>query len=112
TTSAWQLMYSVMVNRGHLKGFFMEALSGIDIALWDLKGKVVNRPVYDLLGGPQRDKIWMYASSLRFRGVETTVSEAKKFVAAGYDAMKLKIGGGGHRPESDIELATAVREAV
>jgi D-galactarolactone cycloisomerase len=109
---AWELMFSVMMNRGHLKGFFMEAISGIDIALWDLKGKALDRPVYELLGGPQRDRIWSYASSLRFRGIETTVQEAKEFVDAGYDAMKLKIGSDRFRPEADIELATAVREAV
>jgi len=112
TGVAWELMFSVMMNRGHLQGFFMEALSGIDIALWDLKGKVFDRPIYELLGGGQRDKIWSYASSLRFRGLETTVSEAKEFVEAGYDAMKLKLGSDRHRPEADIELATAVREAV
>ena len=112
TGTAWELMYSVMSNRGHNRGFFMEALSGIDMALWDLKGKVLDRPVYELLGGPQRDKIWAYASSLRFRGIETTVAEAKEFVAQGYDAMKLKIGSNRNRPEADIELAEAVREAV
>lgn len=112
TTVTWELMFSVMMNRGHYQGFFLEALSGIDIALWDLKGKILDLPVYELLGGPQRDTIWMYASSLRFRGTETTVNEAKAFVDAGYDAMKLKLGRGGHRPEPDIELATAVREAV
>jgi D-galactarolactone cycloisomerase len=112
TGVAWELMFSVMMNRGHLQGFFLEALSGIDIALWDIKGKVHDRPVYELLGGPQRDKIWSYASSLRFRGLETTVSEAKEFVEAGYNAMKLKVGSDRHRPDADIELATAVREAV
>jgi D-arabinonate dehydratase/D-galactarolactone cycloisomerase len=112
TGVAWELMFSVMMNRGHLKGFFMEALSGIDIALWDLKGKALDRPVYELLGGAQRDRIWSYASSLRFRGLETTVQEAKEFVEAGYNAMKLKIGSDKHRPDADIELATAVREAV
>jgi D-galactarolactone cycloisomerase len=112
TGVAWELMFSVMMNRGHYKGFFIEALSGIDIALWDLKGKIFDRPVYDLLGGPQRDRIWMYASSLRFRGIETTIREAQEFVEAGYDAMKLKIGGNSIRPEADIELAAAVREAV
>ncbi len=112
TGVAWELMFSVMMNRGHLQGFFLEALSGIDIALWDIKGKVHDRPVYELLGGPQRDKIWSYASSLRFRALETTVSEAKEFVEAGYNAMKLKVGSDRHRPDADIELATAVREAV
>ena len=112
TTTAWELMFSVMMNRGHLKGFFNEAMSGIDIALWDLKGKITGRPVYELLGGPQRDSIWCYASSLRFRGIDVTVSEAQEFVAQGYDAMKLKIGSNKHRPEADIELAEAVRAAV
>ena len=112
TSVIWELMFSVMMNRGHYRGFFIEALSGIDIALWDLKGKAFGRPVYELLGGPQRERIWSYASSLRFRGLEQTVSEAKEFVQDGYDAMKLKIGRGGHRPEVDIELATAVRDAV
>jgi D-galactarolactone cycloisomerase len=112
TGVAWELMFSVMSNRGHLQGFFMEALSGIDIALWDLKGKALNQPIYQLLGGAQREKIWAYASSLRFRGIETTVSEAKEYVAQGYDAMKLKLGSNRLRPEADLELATAVRAAV
>jgi D-galactarolactone cycloisomerase len=112
TTFAWELMFSVMMNRGHLKGFFMEALSGIDIALWDLKGKAVNRPVYQLLGGAQRDRIPVYASSLRLRGIETTIAEAKAFVARGYRAMKLKVGADRHRHEKDLEVARAVREAV
>ena len=112
TMVAWELMFALMMNRGHLKGFYMEAMSGIDVALWDLKGKILNRPVYQLLGGAQRDKIWAYASSLRFRGIETTVQEAKEFVAAGYNAMKLKLGKNPDRYEADLEIATAVREAV
>ncbi|MGH7707619.1 MAG: mandelate racemase/muconate lactonizing enzyme family protein [Vulcanimicrobiaceae bacterium] len=112
TSVAWELMFALMMNRGHLKGFFMEAVSGIDIALWDLKGKILGKPVYQLLGGAQRDKIWAYASSLRFRGIETTVAEAKEFVGRGYNAMKLKLGSNPHRFEADLELATAVREAV
>jgi D-arabinonate dehydratase/D-galactarolactone cycloisomerase len=112
TSVAWELMFALMMNRGHLKGFFMEALSGIDVALWDLKGKILNRPVYELLGGAQRQKIWAYASSLRFRGIETTVEEANEFVARGYNAMKLKLGRNPHRFEADLELATAVRQAV
>lgn len=112
TSVAWELMFSVMMNRGHLQGFFMEALSGIDVALWDLKGKALGQPIYQLLGGAQRERIWVYASSLRFRGIETTVAEAKQFVAQGFDAMKLKLGSDRHRPETDLELAKAVRAAV
>src|SRR5262245_66520161 len=103
-------MFALMMNRGHLKGFFMEAISGIDVALWDLKGKILNRPVYELLGGAQRKKIWAYASSLRFRGIETTVEEAKEFVARGYNAMKLKVGRNQNHFEADLELATDVQQ--
>ncbi|MGH7121177.1 MAG: mandelate racemase/muconate lactonizing enzyme family protein [Acetobacteraceae bacterium] len=112
TTVAWELMFSVMMNRGHLKGFFLEALSGIDIALWDLKGKALNRPVYQLLGGAQRERIPAYASSLRMRGIETTVAEAKEFVVLGYRAMKLKVGADRNHHEKDLEVARAVRDAV
>ena len=112
TSVAWELMYALMMNRGHQKGFFMEAMSGIDVALWDLKGKALDRPIYQLLGGAQRDKIWAYASSLRFRGTETTVAEAREFVARGYTGMKLKVGKEPNRYEADLEIATAVREAV
>lgn len=112
TGVAWELMFSVMLNRGHLKGFFMEALSGIDIALWDIKGKLLDKPVYQLLGGAQRQKIWAYASSLRFRGIENTVAEAREWVAKGYDAMKLKVGANRHRHEADLAVARAVRDAV
>ena len=112
TGFAWELMFALMQNRGHLKGFFMEALSGIDVAMWDLKGKILGKPIYQLLGGAQREKIWAYASSLRFRGIETTVQEAKELVARGYNAMKLKVGADAHRVETDLEVAAAVREAV
>lgn len=112
TSFAWELMYSVMMNRGHTKGFFMEAMSGIDIALWDLKGKIYQEPIYRLLGGPHRDRIWAYASSLRFRGIDVNIAEAKQYLAQGYNAMKLKLGSNRHRPEADIEVATALREAV
>lgn len=112
TMVAWELMFSVMMNRGHLKGFFMEAVSGIDIALWDLKGKALNKPIYQLLGGAQRPKLLAYASSLRMRGLETTIAEAKAFVARGYQGMKLKLGADRNRYQRDLELAQAVREAV
>lgn len=112
TMVAWELMFSVMVNRGHLKGFFMEAMSGVDIALWDLKGKALDKPIYQLLGGKQRPKLWAYASSLRLRGLETTIAEAKEFVARGYQGMKLKVGTDRNRYQKDLELAEAVRDAV
>ncbi len=47
----WDLLWSVMINRGHHKGFYLEAMAGIDIALWDIWGKSADVPVWRLLGG-------------------------------------------------------------
>jgi len=105
----WELMYGIMVNRGHTKGFYIEAISGIDIALWDAVAKYQNIPVWKLLGGLHNDPIKCYASSLRFRGLETSMKEAKEYVAMGYDSMKIKIG---NDPKQDIELVQAIRSAV
>jgi D-arabinonate dehydratase/D-galactarolactone cycloisomerase len=112
TEVLWELMYGVMMNRGHTRGFFIEALSGIDIALWDITGKAHGVPVYHLLGGKQRDRIAAYASSLRFRGLETTLETARSFVERGFRAMKIKIGQNPHDPTDDLTLVKAIRQEV
>jgi len=112
TDVLWEQLWGVMMNRGHNKGFFVEAMSGIDIALWDLLGKALQKPVYKLLGGAYRNRLWVYASSLRFRGLETTLEEAHRLRASGFDAMKIKIGQDRHRWREDIRLVEAVRNAV
>lgn len=108
----WELMYGAMMNRGHSKGFFIEAISGIDVAIWDIMGKALGKPVYSLLGGKHNDPIRCYASSLRFRGLETTLGEARKHLADGFTAMKIKIGQDPRHPERDVELVRAIRDEV
>lgn len=112
TSPCWELMYSVMMNRGHLKGFFNEAMSGIDIALWDLKGKILNLPLYQLLGGAQRESIDCYASSLRFRTLDYTRQDAKELISEGYRGLKVKIGKDAHDVRQDLVLLETVREAA
>ena len=59
----WVLLWSVMINRGHHKGFYPEAMAGIDTALWDVWGKSAGVPVWRLLGGRTNPKLRCYASS-------------------------------------------------
>jgi len=77
---------------GHLRGGRLgtTALSGLDIALWDLKGKILNRPVYQLLGGAHRKKIRVYANGWYSNPgtPEQNAEEAKKVVDMGYTALK------------------------
>ena len=109
TEYIWELLFGAMMNRGHFQGFYIEAISGIDIALWDIKGKMLNVPVYKLLGGNSNPKIWAYASSIRFRGMETMLATAQDYLDKGYNAMKIKIGQGF---ETDVKAVAAVREYV
>ncbi len=98
------------------------AVSGVDLALWDLRGKAAGTPVATLLGGKRRESVPAYATghfwppAEEFTSVkESVVAEAEAHVAAGFDALKLKIGLERHfgwGPEYDLDLVRAVREAV
>ena len=97
------------------------ALSGIDIALWDLKGKALGLPVYKLLGGAQREKVRVYANGWYTNpgSPELNAEEAKKVVAMGYTAMKFDPFAQNNYYNISLEEAqiaedrvAAVREAV
>lgn len=61
TEKMWDMMMRLSTAFG-ASGLASYAISAVDCALWDLKGKILNRPVYELLGGPQKEKIFCYAS--------------------------------------------------
>jgi len=103
----WEEMYATMRQRGHNKGYMIEAISGVDIALWDLKGKIVGLPIYKLLGGLFRDKVNCYASSVRFKKPKEVVEEVRKIISEGFSQVKLKIGRG---IEQDIEAVKLIRK--
>lgn len=106
----WERMYTSMRIRGHRTGFMMEAMSGIDIALWDLCGKAQGLPVYLLLGGAHRDRVPIYASGVPGASAEEQVENALGFLEQGFTAMKLGTGGLG--PVEGLKRVRAVREAV
>jgi L-alanine-DL-glutamate epimerase-like enolase superfamily enzyme len=87
---------------------FQGRLGTVDIALWDLVGKMTGQPVYKLLGG-FRDEIPAYASTLTLDSVEEYADLARDCVERGYSAIKLHIWGKARR---DLQACQAVREAV
>jgi L-alanine-DL-glutamate epimerase-like enolase superfamily enzyme len=89
------------------RGIETYALSGIDIALWDLFGKVTNQPVHRLLGTAQESVRAYYAPSLKKK--ELAVSDAAQAVKLGYSAIKLRVDGNIHEA---VSLVGAVREKV
>ena len=109
----WEDLYNRIKDYGG-RGMATSALSGIDIALWDIIGKAVNKPIHKLIGGAHRTEVKAYATGLYFidmnRLIEEAVEEAKEFVAEGFTAVKMKIGLGD--PKLDIRRVAAVREAV
>jgi L-rhamnonate dehydratase len=115
TERIWDKLYRSQVHgRG---GVAMMALSALDCALWDLKGKWAGAPVYRLLGGPVRTELPAYASALGYSLEPSLVRErAQSLVAQGYRAMKWFFRNGPQDGRAGIrknlELARTLRDAV
>ncbi|WP_422927436.1 enolase C-terminal domain-like protein [Singulisphaera sp. PoT] len=112
----WELMYRSTVNIGR-RGLVLEAISGIDIALWDILGKATGQPVYNLLGGKTREKIRAYASYLYAdKDLDRLASMAAGYVKEGFTAVKMRFGYGPQdgRPgmRKNVELIRTIRDAI
>lgn len=109
----WEDLYNRIKDYGST-GMAISALSGIDIALWDIIGKICGKPVHKLIGGAYRTEVTAYATGLYFidmdRLIEEAIDEARGYVEEGFTAIKMKIGLGS--PKLDIERVAAVREAI
>ena len=89
----WKKIYKMQLSSHGMGYASTMALSGLDIALWDIKGKYLNSPVYKLLGGSEK-KIPSYAGgiALGWQQPESLVEEAHKHISNGYAAIKLRVG--------------------
>lgn len=112
TEKHWAVLYNALRDQGQ-RGLSITALSGIDIALWDIKGKHFGVPISTLLGGRFRDSVRAYATgSFKRDGVdrvEDNAAEVARYREQGFHATKIKIG---FDPEEDLRVIAAVREAA
>jgi L-rhamnonate dehydratase len=107
----WYKMYRGSIYYGR-RGVAIQAISAIDIALWDIMGKFYGQPVHVLLGGKWRDTVRAYASTL-FRPTPEAIREAtKRYLAEGFTAVKFGWGVFGRDPKLDIRLVEAARKEM
>lgn len=106
----WHKVYNGLRDHGQ-KGMPLQALSGVDIALWDIAGKAVNLPLATLIGGAFRDRVPVYGYGMMLRRVPDLAdrfrAEAESIREMGFTATKMKVGLG---VKPDIELVEATRE--
>lgn len=114
----WHQMYNHTKDFGQ-KGTYIEAISAVDIALWDLCGKILDISVSQLMGGRQRDAVEMYATGCYYRGdqyldfqgsLKALKEEASGYVDLGFKMLKMKVGL--LSVEEDAKRVEAVRHAV
>lgn len=108
----WQEMYRRSMDYAR-SGSLQAAISAIDVALWDIKGKIFNQPVSVMLGGIKNQVIEPYATGLYFtRGenlLEKLIEEALMYKSQGFKATKMKVGLG---IKQDVEYVAAIRKAI
>ena len=108
----WERMYNLTRPFGQ-KGAVPNAISAVDIAIWDCLGRALGKPIHKLLGGAYRTEVQPYATGfyrLRHgRYPADAVAEAKAHLDKGFTAMKLKIGFG---VEEDTDYVLSVRSAI
>ena len=111
----WEKMYRRTHAWGR-KGVGMVAISAVDIALWDILGKLTNKPVFKLLGGRTKEKIPVYASKLYSQPIKNLQQEAENYKKQGFTMFKMRFGwgpkDGSEGMKKNIQLVEAVREVI
>ncbi len=117
----WDRLYWLMSPRGQT-GYSMHAIAAVDLALWDLKGKILGQPVWKLLGGA-RDRVPLYVTcGFGFLDCDELAESARSWVDRGFSRLKMTVSGDALRNKDqraleqviaeDVKRVAAVREAV
>ncbi|HIM30843.1 MAG TPA: mandelate racemase/muconate lactonizing enzyme family protein [Planctomycetes bacterium] len=107
----WETMY-YETNRYGRRGAAIHAISGADIAIWDIKGQAEGKPICELFGGPQRSSVRAYASVLFGDTPDDTAELAEEFVQLGLTAVKFGWGPFGQDPDIDLAHVQAARDVL
>lgn len=107
---AWDVVHRMQLASHGLGAGAALALSGVDMALWDIRGKAANMPLYRMLGGsPRRIPAYAGGVALGYQPPASLAEEATSYVEQGYRAIKLRVGD---TTANDIARITAVRKSV
>jgi L-rhamnonate dehydratase len=107
----WEVMYRKTNYYGRL-GVVMHAMSGVDMALWDILGKAAGKPIHKLLGGSFREDVPAYASMLMPETTQEVRELVHRYAEQGFTAMKFGYGPLGKDVRRDVALAAAAKEAA
>src|SRR3954463_1502822 len=111
TERLWHTMYQRTIYSGR-RGIGLHAMSGIDIALWDIKGKALGLPIWKLLGGGFHKKLRCYASSLFGPTPEETGNLARRYRDQGFTAVKFGWDPMGRDAKTDVALVREARKGL
>jgi L-rhamnonate dehydratase len=111
TDRLWERMYEGTLHYGR-EGVVIQAMAGVDLALWDIKGKALGQPVYRLLGGGSRRLLRVYASHMFQATPEATAERARAARDAGYTAVKFGWEPFGEDPGQDCAYLEAIRREI
>jgi L-alanine-DL-glutamate epimerase-like enolase superfamily enzyme len=108
----WERMFSTMRLRSHTQGFTLEAMAGIDIALWDLFGKHLGEPIWRLLGGAYRLKVPVYSSGTPGETIEARQEGVQQVLNEGFSVVKTSCGRGTLKAQMDLvrQISDAVSD--
>jgi L-alanine-DL-glutamate epimerase-like enolase superfamily enzyme len=111
TGRLWTKMYRATIFYGR-GGAVLQAMAGIDIALWDIKGKALKQPIVTLLGGAVRDRMRVYSSNMFQFDIAATVTRARRAVDTGHTGVKFGWEPFGTDESQDLRYIEALRRAI
>ncbi|MFN8150457.1 MAG: mandelate racemase/muconate lactonizing enzyme family protein [Solirubrobacterales bacterium] len=107
--TVWRRLFAGSIYFGR-RGVAIHALSGIEIALWDIAGQAAGKPIHEMLGGKRRDRVKAYASTLMPGTPDDVRRVVDEQLGAGFGGIKLGWGPFGRDADLDVALVAAARE--